>query len=111
MRSFLRLVGPFALCSCREAAEGFVVATMAHMSHCLQRPPPLQFEAKQWKVGVWQQLNAPPADGGAQLSGFAARTQFFCIVSRDGRIMARDQGFGRILLTNGVSKCSIKVTL
>lgn len=43
---------------------------------------PPQFEAKQWKVGVWQQLNAPPADGGAQLLGFAAPPQFFCIVSR-----------------------------
>lgn len=66
---------------------------------------PPQFEAKQWKVGVWQQLNAPPADGGAQLSGFAARPQFFCIVSRDGRTTARDQGLGGILLTNGVLKC------
>lgn len=32
---------------------GFVVATMAHMSHGLQRFPPV--EAKQWKVGVLQQ--------------------------------------------------------
>lgn len=43
---------------------------MAHMSHGVQcSPPPLQFEGKQWKVGVPQQLNAAPADESAQLAG------------------------------------------
>lgn len=46
---------------------GLVVATMAHMSHGLQRFP--QLEAKQWKVGVLQQLNAAPAVDSAQLPG------------------------------------------
>lgn len=43
----------------KKSRGRFAVATMAHMSHCLQNIP---FWTKQWRLRVLQTLNAPSAD-------------------------------------------------
>lgn len=54
-------MGLFALCSCREAVKGRICGDRYGTYESLFVVF-LLFEAKEWKSGVFQRLNAPPAD-------------------------------------------------